>query len=170
MTETRHVHGCGAGDLRTHFMRANLGLCATESTECGPDRALLATRTGFIEISPIDLIGHLASAKAAPLPQGPFFFQFDLARSGSGTSGFKVCGVDAEPWGNRVKTGYGYDRIRRLTPFRREKRQRQVAPGWRTESGPDPLGMGTGRGSGPWSRPLGQDRGDRGEEGPDLLA
>jgi len=73
MTETRHVHGCGAGDLRTHFMRANLGLCATESTECGPDRALLATRTGFIEISPIDLIGHLAPAKGSPPAAGAIF-------------------------------------------------------------------------------------------------
>jgi hypothetical protein len=73
MTETRHVHGCGAGDLRTHFMRANLGLCATESTECGPDRALLATRTGFIEISPIDLIGHLAPAQGSPPAAGAIF-------------------------------------------------------------------------------------------------
>ena len=44
-----------------------------ESTEYGPDRALLAPRMVFIQISSIDLSDNLAPAMGSPLPQGPFF-------------------------------------------------------------------------------------------------
>jgi len=44
-----------------------------DSTEYRPDRALLATRTGFITIFPIDLSDQLAPAKGNPCGRGLFY-------------------------------------------------------------------------------------------------